>query len=171
MVDEHLLGEGRGTQALRDLGAAARMQRAVLVQPEHRLAEGRLAAAADVARAARAHQRDDHVIARREATRLAAHLLDDARRLVAVDGGKSPAPGARGVGDVAVADRAGGDAHAHLSGPGRSEVDVLDDERLAEAVADGCLHGAELYGQALRRVRRRRMRSRRGLRVTTGGMS
>ena len=51
------------------------------------------------------------------------------------------------------------------------EVTHVRDQRLAEAVADGCLHGGELYGQALRSARRRLTCNRRGLRVMTGGMS
>ena len=59
-----------------------------------------------------------------------------------------------------MADRAGGDAHPHLvRAAGGARLDVLDDERLAEAVADGCLHGADSTDRPLRRVRRRRMRA------------
>ena len=80
-VDEHLLGEGRGAQALCDLGAARRSQRAAADRAEARLAQGRLAAQADVAGAARAHERDDDVIARSQAVRLAAHRLARCRPL------------------------------------------------------------------------------------------
>ena len=121
----------------------ARSQRAPLVEREARLAQRRLAAAAGVAGPARAHQRDDDVIAGPQLAGLAAHLLDDARGLVPVDRGHAPAPGARGVGDVAVAHGAGRDAHAHLVRPRRVELDLLDDERLAERVAHGCLHASD----------------------------
>ena len=64
VVDEHLLGEGRGAQALCDLGAArTRAAGCCSSSAKHRLAEGRLAAPAGVAGAARAHERDDDVIA------------------------------------------------------------------------------------------------------------
>jgi hypothetical protein len=46
-----------------------------------------------------------------------------------------------------VADRARGHAHADLAGSRRIDADILDDERLAERVAHGCLHAPELYAQ------------------------
>ena len=84
------------------------------------------------------------MVARREPAGAVADRLDDPRRLVAVDRRARAAPGAGGVGDVAVAHRAGGDAHAHLAAPRRVELDLLDDERLAERVADRCLHASGL---------------------------
>ena len=89
-MHEHLLGEPRRAQALRDLVSARPAQRAALVERERRRAEGRLAATADVAGAARAHERDDDVIAGSQAVARAAHLLHDSRHLVPVDGGQPP---------------------------------------------------------------------------------
>ena len=140
VVDEHLLGEGGGAQALDDLGAARVAQRAALVECERRLAERRLTAAAEVARPAGAHERHDHVVSRREPVGLGARGLHDPGRLVTVDRRQAAAPRARGVGHVAVADRACADPHADLIGARRGELDLLDDQGLAEAVADGCLH-------------------------------
>ncbi len=67
-------------------------------------------------------------------------LLDDPGRLVPVDRRQIAAPGARGVGDVAVTDRARADPHPDLVGARPGELELLDHERLAEAAADGCLH-------------------------------
>ena len=63
--------------------------------------------------------------------------LDHAGRLVAVDGRQFAAPGAVDVGDVAVADRAGGRPDQNLAGAGRPELDRLDGQRRAEGAADG----------------------------------
>ena len=42
--------------------------------------------------------------------------------------------------EVAVADGGSSDLHPHFVGSGRPQVQVLDDERLAELVADGGFH-------------------------------
>ena len=65
---------------------------------------------------------------------------DMAGGLVAVDRGQRAAPGAVGIGEVGMADRAGGDPHRDLARARRVERDLLDPERLPEGPADGGAH-------------------------------
>ena len=76
----------------------------------------------------------------REAGDRRAHRLDHAGGLVAVDGGQRTAPAALPVGDVAVADGAGGDPDRHLAGLRRVEPHLLDRQRRPELAADRSLH-------------------------------
>ncbi len=69
--------------------------------------------------------------------------LDDARALVTEHARRVPGRvGAGGRVQVGVADAAGDEPDEHLARPGLGELDVLDDERLAELLEHG---GADLH--------------------------
>ncbi len=121
--------------------------RSACVDRELGLAQVRLSSHAEEAPAAGADQTDHHPVAGAHGFDAHAHRLHDARRLVAVDGRKLAAPRAFGEVDVAVADRAGGDFDADLTGLGRVEQEVLDRERRAERPADCGFHGAGAGGK------------------------
>src|SRR5213078_1759080 len=93
--------------------AVAEPDRRDLVEAEAGRAQGRGALAAAGAGAAAADEADDDAVALGD-RRAGTGLDDDPAGLVSEHGGERAAPGAGGVGDVAVADRAGGDPHAHL---------------------------------------------------------
>src|SRR5437879_2073100 len=69
------------------------------------------------------------------------HLGDDARALVPDDARWGHGQDAPLDAEVAVTDAAGRELDAHLSLARRGELDVLDRERLVEAVQDGGAHG------------------------------
>ena len=85
----------------------------------------------------------DHAIAGAHAGDSLADVLDDAGALVAEHARRIARRigAARGV-EVGVADAAGLDAHEHLARLGACELDVLDDERLAELLEH---RGADLH--------------------------
>ena len=83
------------------------------------------------------HERHNDVIARNDAGYAHADPLDHASRLVPVDGREMTSPRPAAVDDVAVADRAGDDAHTDLADPRLAQVDFLNAKRLVEGVTDG----------------------------------
>ena len=70
---------------------------------------------------------------------------DSARRFVAVNRRQSAAPGPLGIGNVGMADRAGGDFYLDLALSGRAQVDLLDNQGLSEFVAYRSLHITLLF--------------------------
>ena len=94
--------------------------------------------------ALRREQRHD-VVARADQRDAVADALDDARALVPEHARRvAGRVGAGGGVEVGVADAAGDEAHEHLAGLRLLEVELLDDERLAEFLEDG---GADLHGR------------------------
>src|SRR5262249_60582882 len=77
-----------------------------------------------------------HGSPRRNAPSAGPHAVHDACRLVPVDRGKYPAPGALGVRHVAVAHGTRHDADGHLARPGRPQLNVLDDQGSTELRAE-----------------------------------
>ena len=71
---------------------------------------------------------------------------DHACHLVSIDGGQCPAPAALGIDDVAVTDGTPRHFDLELPGAGRIQDDILDDERFAERLTDGCAHRVGLPG-------------------------
>ena len=97
-------------------------------------------------------QRDDVVAGRDEAAAALADPLDDAGALVPEHAGRvSGRIGPGGRVQVGVADAAGGEPDERLACLRLVELDLLDDERLAELLEDGGpdLHGAERTRQPL----------------------
>ncbi len=99
-----------------------------------------LVALAEVTASAGALKAHDDAVADRDAFDSRSHLLDDSCRFVPVDRREHASPRSLGERDVAVADRAGGDADPDLSLLGRSESELLDPERRAELSADRGSH-------------------------------
>ena len=129
LVDDHVLGEGAGAQAMDDRLAGAVVQRGRAVEREHFLAEDGRALGAGGAEAAIADERRHHVVADFQPGHARADRLDHARRLMAVDRRQFAAPGAVEVENVAVADRAGRRPDQHFARPGLGEFDRLDRSR------------------------------------------
>ena len=74
--------------------------------------------------------------------------LDDARALVAEHAGRVAGRVGAGCGvEVGVADAAGDEAHEHLAGLRFGELELLDDEGLAEFLEDG---GTDLHSGIVR---------------------
>ena len=79
------------------------------------------------------------MVAGRHERDVGAHALDDARALVPEHGrGVAGRVGAAGGVEVGVADAAGDEPHEHLGRGRLRELDVLDDEWLAELLQHGC---------------------------------
>ena len=89
-------------------------------------------------------QRHHHRIADLEMVGAGAGRCDGSGGLVAIDSRQVPAPGAIGKGDVRVADRHRVQRHLDLAMARRRDLDILDHERRAELVANGCLDGLHL---------------------------
>ena len=145
-MDDDLLGEGGGAHGLVRERTVRHAQPAATIDREFRLTEVRIAAQTEEAAAARAKQADHNAVARAPSSHTGPDLFDDARRLVAGDRGKVPAPGTFREVDVAVADRARRHSHPHLPRLGRVEPKLLDLERSAEGPTDRRLHGASSGG-------------------------
>ena len=152
LVDDHVLGEGAHAQAVDDSSAGAVVQRGLAVEREHFLAEDGRALRAGGAEAAIADERRHHVVAGFQARDGGADRLDDARRLVAVDGWQIAAPGAVAEENIAVADRAGARPDQNLARARLGEFDRLNRQRSAKGAADGGFgfHEANLGGKARR---------------------
>jgi hypothetical protein len=100
-----------------------------------------MALLATTASAAGAHHGRDDEVADLHAPDVFADRVDDARGLVAVDGGKLTRISPFHVVDVRMADHAGLDPDHDLTARGRGEFDLLDRERGSEFAADGGFHG------------------------------
>ncbi len=142
LVDDGMFGERAGAHAVHERLALGIVQRRRLVERKHLLAIDRAAARAGVAEAAGADQRRDDMIAGFYALDAGADRFDDSRGFMAEDRRQVAAPGAVGVENVAVADRAGLDLDPELAGAGLGEFDLFDAERLSKGAADG---GAGLH--------------------------
>src|SRR5437667_57588 len=142
LVHRHGLGEGAEMHELRDRLAVLRKPGRLVRAARGRraLAEVRAPGDAVLARAAERREAADHVVAGRHVAYLAAHVLDDARRLVPEDGRQRARERSLEDVEVAVADPGGGGPHDHLARPRRVDPDVLDAERLADRAHHGGLH-------------------------------
>ena len=136
----HALGERARPHRLVQRLAVGRVDRAFGVEPEATLAQHRLALQAVMAGTAAADQGDDDMVTRDDVGHPGADRLDDAGGLVAIDRGQRSAPAALHVGDVAVADGAGGDLDRDLANLRRVEPRLLDRQRRPELAADRNLH-------------------------------
>ena len=128
-------------------GAVGQVPAPLLVADRH-AAVGARAPAVDALAALRREQRHD-VVARADERDAVADALDHARALVAEHARRvAGRVGAGGGVQVGVADAAGDEAHEHLAGLRLREVDLLDDQRLAEFLEDcgADLHGPGWYG-------------------------
>ena len=140
VVHDHLLREGTGVHRLDDGLAGLGVQPGLPVAEELPGTEVTVAALAEVAAAAGAHEADDDAIARTTIAHAFPDLPHHAGGLVAVDGGQIASPGALRERDVAVADRARREVHGDLVGLRSVEPQLLDSERRAELAADRGLH-------------------------------
>src|SRR5439155_18459989 len=141
LVHQHALGEGAQMRELRDRLAVLREPGRLLRAAHGRraLAEVRASGDAVLARAAEGREAADHVVAGRHVTHLAAHALDDARRLVPEYGRQRLRERSFEDVEVAVADPGRSGADEHLAWPRRIDPDVLDTERLADRAHHGRL--------------------------------
>src|SRR6266852_8853096 len=99
-----------------------------------------------MAMAAGADQRDHDMIAALQPGDAGSDGLDDSGRLMAIDSRQVAAPGALHVVDVAVADGAGRELDLDLARAGLGDVDLLDQQGLAELATDGGFHGRSFVG-------------------------
>ena len=97
-------------------------------------ANGWSAACAGGARATGADQGDDDAVTNRETLHARPDCRDGPGGLVSVDGWQIPAPCTIGILDIRVADRAGLDLDFDLAVDRRTQMDIFDDQRLAELV-------------------------------------
>jgi hypothetical protein len=145
-----VLGKGTGVQALHDGRPGPGTQTTHLVQRERALAHVGSALIAEEAATTGTNQRYDNVITGAKPDHPGSDLFDDTGGLVSIDGRQRSPPGSLPVVNVAVADSARGDLHLELTVQGRVDLDVLDDEGLAELVADGGLHTRNVLGRICR---------------------
>ena len=123
-----------------DPGRAVGKVALVLLLADRHAEVGPRVDAVDALAALRREQRD-HVVADGERGDVGPDLLDDPGSLVAEDRRRvSGGVGAGGGVEVGVADAAGGEADQDLSRPRLGELDLLDDERLAELLEDRRAH-------------------------------
>jgi len=100
-----------------------------------------MALLATTAAAAGAHHGRDDEVSDLHTPDVFADLVDDARGLVAVDGGQLTRISPFRVVDVRMTDCAGLDPDFDLTARGWGELDLLDRERGSEFAADGGFHG------------------------------
>ena len=134
------LGERRRVVVVDLCAVAVEAARAVLhrgVVPADVLAEVQLPARTLTAVAAIGEPRQEDVIPRLQSVHARSHLLDDAGALVPQHDGKLGRVDPLGDVEVGVADTARRHPHEHLAGLRRVELELLDDERLAERPQDG----------------------------------
>ena len=142
LVDQRVVGEGPDAQHGHGGAAVAAREPALAALVGQLLAQPRLAAPAEPARAARRHPRADDAVARRHDVDLGADLLDDAGALVAEDDRRLDRRVALPEEQVRVAQPAGADAHQRLTRAERGRRDLLDAQRRVELGHDGGAHRA-----------------------------
>jgi hypothetical protein len=156
-----VLGEGGAAHEVPDrLVVPAQARRPVreetlILLLANRQAEVRAVAEAVLALAALRREERHDVVARHDRRNAWADLLDDARALVPEHGRRVPGRiGARGGVQIRMADAARNEPDEHLACLRLRQVDLLDDERLAELLED-C--GPDPHGSMLAQARPNRV--------------